>query len=57
MGFVSAYDERITGKGKKSMGFMYGTGMAKEHRIPLVRIRCMTDRRWKELRKVWQGQG
>jgi len=31
--------------------------MAKEHRIPLVRIRCMTVRRYKELKKLWGGQG
>ena len=33
------------------------TGMGREHRIPLVRIRCMTNRRWKEVRKVWRGLG
>jgi hypothetical protein len=32
-------------------------GIAKEHRIPLIRIRCMTDRRFKELKKIWQGLG
>jgi len=32
-------------------------GIGKEHRIPLVRIRCMTDRRWKEVRKLWRGLG
>jgi len=32
-------------------------GMAKEHRIPPVRIRCMTWKQYQKLRKVWQGLG
>jgi hypothetical protein len=35
----------------------YPCGLAKEHRIPLIRIRCMTDRRFKELKKLWRGLG
>jgi len=38
---------------KKSMEF----GMGREHRIPLVRIRCMTDKRYKQLREIWKEQG
>jgi hypothetical protein len=29
-------------------------GMGKEHRIPLVRIRCMTVKRYRELKKLWK---
>jgi len=31
------------------------SGIGREHRIPLVRIRCMTDKRYKELREIWKG--
>jgi len=31
--------------------------MGKEHRIPLVRIRCMTTECYKKLSKIWQGLG
>jgi hypothetical protein len=31
--------------------------MGREHRIPLVRIRCMTDRHYKQLKKIWQELG
>jgi hypothetical protein len=30
-------------------------GLAKEHRIPLVKVRCMTDRCYRRVRKLWQG--
>jgi len=33
------------------------SGIGKEHRIPLIRIRCMTDKKWRQLRKIWQGLG
>jgi hypothetical protein len=39
------------------MNFLGKGGLGKEHRIPLVRIRCMTDRRYKELKQLWKGQG
>jgi hypothetical protein len=32
-------------------------GIGKEHGIPPVRIRYMTDKRFKELKKIWQGLG
>jgi len=32
-------------------------GTGREHRIPLVRIRCMTDRCFKELKRTWRGLG
>jgi hypothetical protein len=32
-------------------------GIGKEHRIPLVRIRSMTQRRYRELKTLWQGLG
>ena len=32
-------------------------GIGREHRIPLVKIRCMTDKRYKELKQLWIGQG
>jgi len=32
-------------------------GTGREHRIPLVRIRCMTDRCFKELKRTWRGPG
>jgi hypothetical protein len=31
-------------------------GLAKEHGIPLVKIRCMTDKSYKKVEKIWQGQ-
>jgi hypothetical protein len=31
--------------------------MAKEHRIPLVRIRCMVSGQYQKLRKVYKGRG
>jgi hypothetical protein len=32
-------------------------GMAKEHRIPLIRIRCMTWEQYQKLRKLFRGRG
>jgi len=32
-------------------------GIAKEHRIPLVKIRCMTDKCYERVKKIWQGLG
>jgi len=32
-------------------------GMAKEHRIPLMRIRCMAWDRYQKLRKLYKGRG
>jgi hypothetical protein len=29
--------------------------MGREHRIPLVRIRCMTDRCYRQFKKIWQA--
>jgi hypothetical protein len=31
--------------------------MAKEHRIPLKRIRCMSWDQYQMLRRRWKGQG
>lgn len=31
------------------------TGIAKEHSIPLVKIRCMMDKCYERVRKIWQG--
>jgi hypothetical protein len=32
-------------------------GMGKEHRIPLVKVRCMTNRCYQEVKRVWRGLG
>gem|GEM_PF-3320060 len=29
--------------------------MGREHRIPLMKIRCMTMKRYQELKKLWAG--
>jgi hypothetical protein len=31
--------------------------MGREHRIPLVRIRCMTDKCIRRLKELWRGLG
>jgi hypothetical protein len=33
------------------------SGMAKEHRIPLVRIRCLNQVQAEKLKRVWRGLG
>jgi len=40
-----------------SKGFAAIDGMAREHRIPLVRIRCMSWEQYQKLRKIWKGRG
>jgi hypothetical protein len=40
-----------------SIKYLFILGIAKEHRIPLLRIRCMTDKRFKELKKYGSGWG
>jgi hypothetical protein len=32
-------------------------GIAREHRIPLKKIRCMTDKCYERVKKIWQGVG
>jgi hypothetical protein len=32
-------------------------GIAREHRIPLKKIRCMTDKCYERVKKIWQGLG
>ena len=45
------------GASGSSRNVVFGIGIGKEDGIPPVRIRCMTDRRWKEVREIWRILG
>jgi hypothetical protein len=42
---------------QRGLSGIEGTGMGREHRIPLVKIRCMTDKCLRRLKGLWRGLG